>query len=245
MPAVRQSGDLTVRLDDLITGDPDYLVEPVHLAGGEQVGTLRPVNPGEPENVFFDVLATSGERTNEDWVMHHAVLSDPGGNTLAADSPTILGKAHELGLVSGTLWPDEPAWRLKLEFKRSAGFPPEDVVTLKNVSLPGAGGTNNGPVSIMVGGMRLEIVKIGRNPNAANITFELTDRPKGVAVDLVMMTTDDGMEIRKQGSVVDTTWPDLQPSSVSGWGWQRTFPPARKRRTLPSPCRKHGRWSFS
>ena len=123
--------------------------------------------------------------------------------------------------IPGTLWPDEAAWRLKLELKRKSGFAPEELVTFKNVPVPQIGKTNFAPITNMVGGVQIVLrtfVENGdrtkiRYPGGTNANFsvidrtpetmvavELPDHPEGVAVDFVKMIADTGETFEKHGN---------------------------------------------
>ena len=146
LPAVKKAGDLEVRLDDLKAGTR-LGGAPVIMPNGSIV---KPYDPATK----FDFSVRSSRGTNEVWVLESAELSDATGNVLrntatsfsstmmafaGYNPPQQFDWAAYSEDISGTLWPDEAAWRLKLEFKRASGFAPEEVVTFKNVPVPGVG----------------------------------------------------------------------------------------------------------
>jgi hypothetical protein len=229
LPAVKRVGDLEVRLEDLMTGIELSGTPPV-LANGKQGISFRPAQEGTRLATFFDVSLTSARGTNEQWVVQSAELSDATGNVLA--SPSNIGSSGdnvspmtfrgEYRLtIPGTLWPDEAAWRLKLELKRKSGYSSEEFVTFHNVPVPKVGTTNFPPITNTVGGVQLvlkEFVENGdrtnvRYPRGTNDNFSVIDRtpetlvavelpghPEGVAVDFVKLTTDTSEQQQKGGN---------------------------------------------
>src|SRR6185503_11494910 len=171
-----------------------------------------------------DVSWRSAKGTNETWVEHSSELRDVTGNVLRGGSsslgslfyfrpPTAPDWVPYSSSLWGTLWPDENAWRLKLEFKRTSGFAPEELVTFK-VPVPADGSSNAAPVVKTFGRMELVLTEFTRNTNlvqqgsrwgglAANpvgqIGLELHNGPAGVVVDYLKMTTDAG-DVETQGS---------------------------------------------
>jgi hypothetical protein len=208
VPAVKKVGDLEVRLDYLMA---------VRRVGGESTinpdGSLGiPYNPGTK----FDFSVRSSRGTNEMWVLQSAELSDATGNVVRDTwfqwsynafqgyaRPQLTEWAAYSESVHGTLWPDEAAWRLKLEFKRASGFAPEEIVTFKDVPVLAMGTTNNTPISKNAGGIQIVLTKIVRKPDitvnalgmygfASQVTAVLPGKPKGVALDFLGMKADAG-----------------------------------------------------
>jgi hypothetical protein len=164
----------------------------------------------------FDVTLSSTRGTNETWALHCAELSDATGNVLRQESRNVFLEYHIppkpsfTSSIPGTLWPDEAAWRLKLEFKRASGFAPEEIVTFKDVPVPAVGTTNYPGLTMTAGGIRVVLTKFVRYPNiianaggmydeVSQVTFELPGKPKGVAMDFLEMKADAG-EAEKYGS---------------------------------------------
>ena len=231
VPAVKKTGDLEVRLVNLMTGIRQSGMVPV-LANGKQGIGFQPAQRGIHLATFFDVLPKSDRGNNEAWVVQSAELSDATGNIIASPayvssggpgvSPMIDIGEYRLSL-RGTLWPDEPAWKLKLHLKRKSGFTPEELVTFKNVPVPKVGTTNFAPITNIVGGVQLvlkEFVENGdrtrfRYPRGTNagyivndhtpetmVAVEFPEHPEGLAVDFVKITSDTGETIEEHGN----TW---------------------------------------
>jgi len=185
VPAVKKAGDLEVRLENLMTGIELSGTPPI-LANGKQGIGFHPAQSGIHLATFFDVSLTSARGTNEEWVVQSAELSDATGNVLASPSNvgssggnvspmTFMGE-YRLSLP-GTLWPDEAAWRLKLELKRKSGFAPDELVTFKNVPVPKIGITNFPPITNMVGGVQLVLKEFVENGDRTNIRY-----PRGTII---------------------------------------------------------------
>ena len=229
VPRVKKVGDLEVQLVNLMTGISLSGRPPV-LANGKQGLDFRPAQKGMHLATFFDVSLQSERGTNEEWVVQNAELSDATGNVLSSSSnvsssgdnvsPMTFSGEYRL-FIPGTLWPDEAAWRLKLELKRKSGFAPDEFVTYKDAPVPKIGTTNFIPVTNMVGGVQIalkEFVENGdrtniRYPRGTNASFavndhtpetmvavELPGHPEGVAVDFVRMIADTGEIFEKHGN---------------------------------------------
>jgi hypothetical protein len=139
LPQVRTAGDLEVRLENLE-------VQPQITSTGVQQGK-RSVTRGSNLETFFDVSLKSARGTNEAWMVQRSELSDATGNVIRnmnfapVNLLTENSKMRTFYLPSdaqtlwATLWPDEAAWKLKLELKRYAGFATNELVTFQNVPL--------------------------------------------------------------------------------------------------------------
>ncbi len=197
VPSVKRVGDLEVRLNNLKVGFP-FGSESFNSTGIE---------------VSLHSLSAPGER----WIPHRVELSDATGNILRgtfslnsdvwfsrlSGGPVSTNWTGYSGYTLGTLWPDESAWKLSLELKRSSGCAPNELVTFKSVPIPPLGNSNAAPIVNTAGGIHLMLTSFVRRPNittqealpldfATKIRIELPGKPKGVAIDFVDMTTDTG-----------------------------------------------------
>ncbi len=225
LPIVKQSGDLEVRLDAVTSGHPESGAT-IMRPNGSRAPRYSPISGGERIQAGIDISVRSAKGTNETWIPHHIVLTDAIGNVLESTSSGgfLLGYSNSQQSpgwkgycedISGTLWADEAAWRLKLEMKRAFGFPPEDMVTFKKVPVPAVGATNFVPITNIVGGMQIVLRHFVRCPNiaengfglgdfATQIRVELLGKPGGVALDFLDMTTDAGPVERYGYSYLDS-----------------------------------------
>jgi len=228
-PMSKKVGDVDVRLVNLMTGI-ELSGRPPVLANGKQGIDFRPAKNRMDLATFFDVSLNSERGINEEWVVQNAELSDATGNILASPSNeassgdnvspmTFMGE-YRLS-IPGTLWPDEAAWRLKLELKRKSGFAPREFVTFKNVPVPKIGMAYFSPVTNTADGMQIVLKEFVENGDRTNIRYpsgtnasyfvndhtpetmvavELPDHPEGVAVDFVKMVADIGETFEKHGN---------------------------------------------
>ena len=101
----------------------------------------------------------------------------------------------------GTLWPDESAWRLKLQMKRALHFDAGEMVTFTNLPIPVMGTTNTTPITRTVGGIQVVLTEFfhgsdtlrngsGYTPGTSRIRVELPGKPAGMALDFLNMTID-------------------------------------------------------
>jgi hypothetical protein len=217
VPAVKKAGDLEVRLDDFVTGRQPGGGTVVKANGSRSLPFYR-AEKGQDVVTGYDFSVRSPRGTNEVWVLQSAELSDATGNVLRNTSfqssynafrgygrPQLTEWAAYSESFRDTLWPDEAAWRLKLEFKRASGFAPEEIVTFKNVPVPGVG-TNLYPgFAKKAGGIKVVLTKFERRPEPTvvwawgfpsdetpRVTVELPGKPKGVALDFLDMKADVG-----------------------------------------------------
>ncbi len=246
LPAVKSDGDLKVTLDTFETG----IARSVRTNGAILTWHV-PAPPGQDADTSFHLSFGSPRGTNETWMVAASELSDATGNVISnrrngvvnqfRNRPPARGGQNNSGL-NGTLWPDEAAWRLKVELVRVDGFPSNEVVTFKNVPVPTVGMTNNAPLTNYVGDIPVVLTRFARNPNIigagtgnlpdSQIRIELPGNPPGVMIDLLEMNTDDG-PVRSSGfssipfgtvlhlrniptnaTAADITWVVQKPRSV-------------------------------
>ena len=210
IPVSKRVGDLEVRLWEFMTGFSGTV-----SYGGRSDGTYGPiyvpVMNGQDAGTWFGLTAKSTTGTNESWVVHRSELSDATGNVLSGSAEYFNYPQWRAPLretvrepISGTLWRDESAWRLKLQLKRAIGFDSTAVITFTNVPVPPIGTTNAMPITRTGGGIKVVLTEFANNspPTAftwgnmmspANrIRVELPGKPEGVALDFLSITTDAG-----------------------------------------------------
>jgi hypothetical protein len=197
IPAVKKAGDLEVHLEHFMTGGRGG--SSVFLPGGQPV---EEVHPGPTGETFFDVFLNSPSGSNGYWVIQNANVSDPGGNVIyprtASSSPyasPMYGVGNVRRSVIGTLWPDEPAWRLKLEIKHTLPYAADELVTFKNVAVPPPGATNKVGVTNHFAGVQIVLAFLAheqrRGKPYIHIRIEFPEKSR-VAVDLAKVITDTG-----------------------------------------------------
>jgi hypothetical protein len=230
-PLVRKAGDLEVRLDNFQVGKG--LAGPhITLPNRQRATDYGPVHKGERAETIFDLTLISAEGVNSPWLLQNAVVSDATGNTL--DGSFLFVPANSDGIstglspmgglgnsrrsLNGALWPDESAWKLRLDFKRTTGFDTNELVTFKSVPVPAIGTTNKPGLRLRVGEGQLTLAEFFRGPvptadeleasrtassvlylNRVAPTFirlEIPSRRDGLAVDFVRLTSDAGDESR-------------------------------------------------
>ena len=207
LPTVRIAGDLEVRLENLE-------VQLQTTSTGVRQGKPFASKGGNLET-FFDVSLKSARGTNEAWMVQSAELSDATGNVLrgfwlrpenthldrTTQSPSD-GWARESKSFWATLWPEEAAWRLKLELKRSAGLAQEELVTFRNVPLLKSGATNSIWMTNTAGPFQVIIEEHTRwDPYAAKyyglpkFRLQVPGAPDDLTANVVQVTTATGAEV--------------------------------------------------
>ncbi len=214
LPVVKRAGDLEVKLAGVSTDRGVGGVRDLGLNGiwGEH---YQPARVGGNIRTWFEFLLRSADSTNAFWVLHAAELSDATGNILTgiADNtgyrlsgiPQYANSADWSAYsesLPGSLWPDETAWRLKLQFKKLSGFDPRDLITFRNVPVPMSGATNSSFLTNSINGVQIvlawpanlgDMKKLGLEPiaSAGDYPFAaLLGNPAGFALDFVQITLD-------------------------------------------------------
>jgi hypothetical protein len=204
VPAVKMAGDLEVRLESFMTGIWDRTA-PKMISNAMPAYNFLPAKQGREVKTVFDVAYHSPRGTNEVWMTQSVELSDATGNVLRGQLFRF-DQSGEADSIGGTLWPDEAAWRLKLELKRSFGYLPEELATFKNVPVPAVGTTVTNNMTNLVNGVELVLEDFERKPDLTNarnsgywmgsmIHFEVRPPSHGVAVSLLQIVTDKGDKI--------------------------------------------------
>jgi len=124
LPATRAEGDLAFALTRLRTG-----VSPRNLE--------RPARAGEPLWSAASFRITRRGHPAPEWEPIHVTLSDAAGNHWQPLATPHSGPGGEPSLaIWETLWRDESAWKLRVEFARRSAFAPEELWTVRGLPIP-------------------------------------------------------------------------------------------------------------
>jgi hypothetical protein len=124
LPNTQSDGDLDVTLTKLVADAPS----PYNRGNG--VPRNDPIN--KSVQIAFDIQQKGQSVTN--WHPVRTETSDAAGNHVTGwinpnyQNGQAAGYFYQLGL-----WPDEPAWKLRLEFSRTSGFSDDEVWAVTNV----------------------------------------------------------------------------------------------------------------
>ncbi len=207
VPAVKPSGQLQVRLDNVTYENP--------YTNLNQTGIHWPQTA-----VSYTMLGADG------WTLIRSKLSDATGNHIPdarASSPYFgyvvppriatasspLEKIQAAGAAAffdGVLWPGENAWRVKMEFKRTPGHGTGRQITFANVLLPGSTVANGFMVfTNWETGKPIVIRRNGWSSGGGQrgVYFQVSELPPDQAVNVVSAQTDVGPAISTQ--VIDAT----------------------------------------
>lgn len=148
---------------------------------------------------------TERGRTNPAWSIRGLEARGSSGNWFRSSLFTA-DEDRLLAAFGDVLWPDEPDWRLRGEFSRTAGYAAGDLVTLTSVS----GLRTNPPfttnLQVEANGVLLKSLELrgtrqvrrwvrgAYHPNS-DLALEFT-APAGMRVDLVRIADDRGREVR-------------------------------------------------
>ena len=139
LPQTQSDGDLEVTLTKLTTGEPVP-----YWQGGKPAPTNELAN--QCVRLDFDVLQNGQVATN--WNPWPVVTSDGLGNSVDGlirpyppngIFPRLPTYQHDGYYYQPGLWPDEPAWKVRLEFSRTSGFSADEVWSVTNIPVvPGS-----------------------------------------------------------------------------------------------------------
>ena len=124
IPDTQSDGDLSVTLTKLVAGAQS----PYNRGNG--VAKNDPLNKCVQLN--FDFQQKGQSVTN--WRPIKVVTSDATGNSLQGWINEYYQNGHTSSYqYQESLWPDEPAWKLRVEFSRTSGFSDDEVWAVTNV----------------------------------------------------------------------------------------------------------------
>jgi len=151
-PKTKTDGDLAVTLTDFKTAIS--WEEPMRAATNSEIAATR---------MTFHAQQTG--RTNQVWRPKSIEISDATGNRwIPNPGPFFISFNHERDVdqvtVKGALWPGEAAWKLRVEFSRTADFDPDELWTVHGIMVPGATQVIDLHNSNRVHGIALKLVAI-------------------------------------------------------------------------------------
>lgn len=171
LPAVHMAGDLEVTLASLVT-ECSSGIQYVSNGKGGHVLRASPAKPGGELHVAFQLMFNSPRGTKEYWTLNNAELSDATGNCPRASGGS---RSEEVSFgrftITPALWPDEAAWRLKVELKRRSCFAPGERISFTNVPLPAVGETNHPLLTNTSAIVPVTLAQIIRRPDITNDFF--------------------------------------------------------------------------
>ncbi|HEY1662052.1 MAG TPA: hypothetical protein VGI03_06500 [Verrucomicrobiae bacterium] len=172
----------------------------------------------------FDVEQKGHPATN--WQPVQVIMSDATGNQITGWINRNYQNGQSGYFCQSSLWPNEPDWKLRVEFSRSSGFNDDEVWTLTN--LPVKQGTeqeanefwnyrNEKKVTLAqntLSGIQVQAyppieysnsypgMNNGRNNKVVEIAFKADPDPDsaGMRMNVLKITDDQGHELQSQGS---------------------------------------------
>jgi hypothetical protein len=211
LPIAGQAGELTFSLTGLRTG---LTREEVVKEAGTELRTVHGALVSGARELAWtraDFHVTRGGKPDPAWEPVMIRVADATGN---ADAPPFLAPRRAGGesqlYFGGTLWPDEVAWRLRVEFARATGFAPEELWTVRNLVVPAAEDRTLLNHKTRRYGVLLHLEQIRgpyshRNPRwpewmqyRARIHVALATAPEGVRVTLVQAVDEQGRPLTVQ-----------------------------------------------
>ena len=124
LPNTQEDGDLSVTLNRL-------------EFGAKMPYARNPKAQNDPMNkgVLAAFQIQQNGKTATNWQPAQVVTSDATGNSIMGWCNSEWENDEEVTLYQYGLWPDEPAWKLRVEFSRTSGFHNDELWTVQNVPL--------------------------------------------------------------------------------------------------------------
>lgn len=211
LPVTSNAGDLAVTLMQFSTGVGHSTYSSVTSDGQRNV-RFNSTDPGE-EPAAFAVFRVTTPRTNEVWDVAKVWLADAGGNRKKAT--TWSGARDGILRFGPALWPDEPGWKLLLDFKRMQNIPPDETLNLTNIAIPAVGTTNTYHLTNRINGIQTVFASFVHRPNVTNNSWSSRDTSsfklehdtlgERIVVDLISISSP-GLSTNMQAS--GSSWTD-------------------------------------
>jgi hypothetical protein len=232
LPDAQSDGDLDVTLTELVAGAPS----PYNR--GNRSSRNDPMNKGV--QVAFDVQQNGLSATN--WRPVQVVTSDAAGNRVSGWINDYRPNGERAGyFYQAGLWPEERAWKLRVEFSRTSGFNAGEIWTVADVPVRAgtqqevwndwgnSRGTRAAFAETTLTGIHVKLFPAiqfsDQNQNGQrNVSFLLKTDPdaqaQGMRLTLLKVTDDQNRRLENRSS------------SWGGGSYQYQFPEARNTETL-------------
>lgn len=203
LPAVQRAGDLEVTLLRFRTGHNNNTVQRSGPDGRVVVEYGAPPQDGRNYSVGAVEFRPLRD-TNESWSVAGVEVADATGNRARQTSLSQDGGGRSFAFTP-SLWPDEAAWRLRLELKKKGGFAPAEILVVKGVPLGEPQATNRLALSTNFGPVRLTLEHFFRLPPKTNNSWSSSESshlrlthaglPAGLHLDLISATAEAGVDL--------------------------------------------------
>ena len=232
LPDAQSDGDLDVTLTKLVAGAQS----PYNRGTG--VARIDPIN--KCVQLDFDIQQKGQSATN--WRPVRVVTSDSTGNSIQGWVNDFRQNGQESGyFYQEGLWPDEPAWKLRVELSRTSGFSDDEIWSVSDVPVqPGTqqdvwnGWNNSGKTKApfaeaTVNGIHLKLFPAiqyqdQNNGGGQSVSFSLKADPdpesEGMRMTVLKATDDQGRVLQNRGA------------SWGGGNYQYQYSNARNVKTL-------------
>jgi hypothetical protein len=216
MPDTQSDGDLSVTLAKLVAGAQ------LPYNRGNGVAKNDPLN--KCVQLGFEIQQKGQSVTN--WRPIRVVTSDATGNSIQGWINDFRQNGQPAGYYyQEGLWPDEPAWKLRVEFSRASGFSDDEVWAVTNVPVqPGTqqdvqnawnsnwnstGKSKPAFAETTVNGIHLKLFSAiqyqdQNNGGGQSVSFSLKADPdpesSGLRLTVLKATDDQGRELQNRGS---------------------------------------------
>ncbi|MGD0251501.1 MAG: hypothetical protein ABSC01_02260 [Verrucomicrobiota bacterium] len=202
LPNTQSDGDLDVTLNKLVLG--------VKTPWQRNNSAADAMNRGV--QVAFDVQQSGHAATN--WQPVQIETSDATGNRVSGSVNTVLQDGEPMTFYQWGLWPDEPAWKLRVEFSRTSGFNDDELWTVQDIPVESGkmqdfwsnnprNRKNPGFAETTLNGIHLKIFPVkqftDQPPESAQqgaFQVQLDPVPEGLRMTVVKATDDQGRIVR-------------------------------------------------
>jgi hypothetical protein len=212
LPNTQEDGDLSVTLDRL-------------EFGAKMPYARNPKTQNDPMNkaVLAAFQIQQNGKTATNWQPAQVVTSDATGNRTIGWCNSHWENDEEVTLYQYGLWPDEPAWKLRVEMSRTSGFNDDELWTVQDVPVNpgrqqdlwnyGRDRTNSAFAETTLNGIHLKLFPAKQFTDQQNMRGSIEG---GLAIQTDMPL--DGMRLTLV-KVTDELGHEIKPMS---WGWGGT-----------------------
>ena len=165
LPMTVETNGLEVRLSLFETGLTDHEASPDGVA----------TKTNYSSRAGFTLMENK-KRAEADWRIESGLATSASGESRDSFAVWPFNPDHkELSyslIYQGTLWTEEPAWKLRVKLSRSASFPQEELWTVKGLAIPGEGKKIEEGITTNIYGSELELMAFtGARVSYASVSY--------------------------------------------------------------------------
>ncbi|MDB6024057.1 MAG: hypothetical protein JWM68_280 [Verrucomicrobiales bacterium] len=206
LPVTKMAGDVEVTMLDFTTGYGIGTTQ-TGLPGGKRKTTYDLRKEGVENHSVCTLRIVDNISPSNVWEVTYVTLSDASGNSVKSRSMSWKNESQQ-AKFSPSLWPNETAWKVACEIKRSIGFATNELLTFKGVPVPSLNQSNAVSIITNFNGASIALTHIVRKPapgdswsssDLSEIGLTNSTLPESVHLNLVSIKAH-GKEVAGSGS---------------------------------------------